>query len=282
MLAKKLVVEYKKKDKKKEFNGIDLLTTKKLRSRLKKLQLSTKGVKTELIERLKNALEKESEVVQEVKKKKVEKPLILDPQLTMIIREQLEEQGEISSNDLLDIICLDCFQQKIKDLTGIEYCKNLKRLIISNNYITDLSPLTLLKNLEELWINGNNIKNLDALKGIKLKALSISSNICDITSLKHLSSLKYLNLSHCKLSDISPLKDLINLEELNLNNNQITDISPLKNHINLKSLSLMNNHVQNIEQIKDLNIRELYLKGNNLKDLDVLSNMVHFKNFLLK
>ena len=58
-------------------------------------------------------------------------------------------------------------------------------------------------------------------------------------------------LDHNQISDISPLKDMTDLTYLDLNNNQISDISTLKNLTNLTNLDLKFNQTNN-DDIKEL------------------------------
>ena len=71
----------------------------------------------------------------------------------------------------------------------------------------------------------------------------IDNKISDITPLKRLTNLEYLDLSGNQISDLSPLTDLTNLKYLHLENNQISDLSPLAGLTKLCSLHLQTNPI---------------------------------------
>ena len=96
---------------------------------------------------------------------------------------------------------------KINNLSGLEYCINLKNIYFSRHNFTDLSPLENLLKLEKLFV--------------------LHTPVSDINPLTDLINLTYLNLGANEISDISPIKGLINLNRLLLTENHITDITPI-------------------------------------------------------
>ncbi|MGL5714283.1 MAG: leucine-rich repeat domain-containing protein [Paraclostridium sp.] len=81
---------------------------------------------------------------------------------------------------------------KISNLEGIQYCKNLKELEIITSDISDISVLETMINLESLFI--------------------VNSNISDMSAVSKLTNLRSLGLSQNQISDISVLENMINLE----------------------------------------------------------------------
>ena len=65
-----------------------------------------------------------------------------------------------------------------------------------------------------------------------------NNKIHDIFSLKNLTNLTVLDLSHNQITDITPLSNLINLQILKLDFNNISDITPLANLKKLEVLSI--------------------------------------------
>lgn len=92
--------------------------------------------------------------------------------------------------------------QGIELLDGVEYCKHVVTLDLSNNEISDISELKNLERLEELYLANNQIGYIDILS--------------------NLSNLRELDLSGNQIDDISPLLELDNLEYVNLIGNRIS------------------------------------------------------------
>lgn len=115
---------------------------------------------------------------------------------------------DVYQSDLLTLTELDGVVGSITDISGLEYCTNLRRLELSQNGgLRDLSALSKLDKLEHLGL--------------------FLSGVSDLRPLKNLTSLQYLNLAWSSVSDISPLLKLKNLHTLYLGNNFIADIRPL-------------------------------------------------------
>lgn len=175
----------------------------------------------------------------------------------------------------------------IKDITDLQYFKNLQTLDLSSNDITDISPLEKLPNLQWLTLNSDkNITDFSPLaKLTKLSRLSCNNtNISDLSPLKDLKELMYLCLENNQISNISPLKDFSNLLYVGLSHNQITDISPLKDLSKLEGVDLSYNQITDFSSINS-NIAgdgELKLDGNPIKSLDPIKNMKDLQEFSLQ
>lgn len=108
----------------------------------------------------------------------------------------------------------------IKNLSGLEYFRNLEYLDLSDNAVTDIHSLEHLTNLSVLSLDGNPVRDISALNG--------------------LTNLKILTLSNCQAQDYSPISNLVNLELLKLDNSTIVDLSALTSLKKLKYLYLAN------------------------------------------
>ena len=155
----------------------------------------------------------------------------------------------------------------MKSIKGLEYAKNLKKLKLNENEISDISPLKNLTKLEYLEIQRNRIVDVNPLKNLtNLKFLKLYNNLIeDIAPLSNLTNLTGLDLhynvtvggdeSHKIISkgitDISALKDLKKLEFLDISANRIEDISILKNFDKIKDLDFSGNRVKNYEGLGD-------------------------------
>ncbi|EDP24657.1 leucine-rich repeat domain-containing protein [Parvimonas micra] len=155
----------------------------------------------------------------------------------------------------------------MKSIKGLEYAKNLKKLKLNENEISDISPLKNLTKLEYLEIQRNRIVDVNPLKNLtNLKFLKLYNNLIeDIALLSNLTNLTGLDLhynvtvggdeSHKIISkgitDISALKNLKKLEFLDISANRIEDISILKNFDKIKDLDFSGNRVKNYEGLGD-------------------------------
>ncbi|GAB1805371.1 Ig-like domain-containing protein [Priestia megaterium] len=123
----------------------------------------------------------------------------------------------------------------LKSLNGIENLTNLKKLSINSARIQNLDAIKNLTNLEELQIEyDGSLKDIKAVEKLNnLKQLTLQGNsrsvnrITDISPLKNLTNLQYLDLSLNNIKDISSLKNLVNLQVVWLNENDVEDINPL-------------------------------------------------------
>ena len=218
----------------------------------------------------------------------------------------LHNEPTITSHLLLDVRILFASNSNIKNLTGIEYAKNLELLYlgsehksgegyVNRNKILDFTPIdgliNLLKldlsqcsisdasflseliNMEVLLLQENRLTDISVLSGMnKLITLDISNNpISDISPLARLTNLKDLSLHYTSISHISILSELPNLNRLNLTNNTISDISALSELTDLTSLFLGSNNISDISDLKELTqLKTLYLPNNNISDVSPL------------
>lgn len=99
----------------------------------------------------------------------------------------------------------------IKSLDGVEHCKQVVSLDVSNNEIYDISKLWDLDKLEELYLANNQIGYIDTLNNLlNLRVIDLSGNqIDDISSLLVLNKLEYVNLigNPISISQIEKLKE---------------------------------------------------------------------------
>lgn len=193
-----------------------------------------------------------------------EASLIKDPNLRKLILKNVQknENDTLTYDDLLNITYLDTNNLKdinnytkdieISSLEGLQYCSNLKVLLIRNGCsINDLSPLKNLTNLTNLQILTPSKNN---------ESISIKGEI----------------------SDLSPLSTLLSLQELVITNNTITDISTIANLVNLEKLSLTDNKIENIDVLNNLsNLKELDLNGNSISDLTPIQHLTNLEQILL-
>lgn len=151
----------------------------------------------------------------------------------------------------------------IKSIEGIQYAKNLKKLKLNENEISDISYLKDLDKLEYLEISRNRIVDIKPLEGLtNLTFLKLYNNwIEDLTPIKGLTNLTGLDVhnnvrqkmidgkrvnSH-GISDISMLKDLTKLNFLDVSANSLKDATVIKMFPDIKDMDLSGNHIETYE-----------------------------------
>ena len=192
-----------------------------------------------------------------------------------------EIKTEMESPDLL-IQLVD----GIQSLEGLQYARNLKRLIIvgnpphleggTDNNLSDLSPLASLENLEKLSFRFNNIQDitpLEALDNLSYLGLQYSVGLQDLSAIKELDQLTTLDLRHCYDADFSVLSEVTNLERLFLSSCTF-DINLLSSMTKLTHLECNGGNLVNLWGMYDLReMQTLDLSYNNINDINVLSGM---------
>jgi len=118
--------------------------------------------------------------------------------ITMLtINEYGHNRFEIPRRELEGLTgMLDMSNQGIEDLNGIEFCKNITGLDLSDNELVNITDLGHLISLQELYLSGNSIISIDSIMLLdRLKKLDLSFNsLDDIAPLVRLSSLEFVNL----------------------------------------------------------------------------------------
>ena len=103
---------------------------------------------------------------------------IPDKNFEKAIRETLNKPaGNITAADMNRITRIDGVGYSIKNLSGIEYAKNLTYLDLGVNEISDISGLGGLSKLRVAYLSLNKISDISALSGLtKLEILDLSIN----------------------------------------------------------------------------------------------------------
>ena len=115
---------------------------------------------------------------------------------TLLENYDLDKNNKITEYDLVNIEELDISNKNISDLTGIEYCENLKTIDADTNNISNLEPVRNLNKLSTIYFSVNKITDITPLSNKENLWGSLANNyITDITSLKEFkSSVNYIDL----------------------------------------------------------------------------------------
>ena len=141
----------------------------------------------------------------------------------------IRNDDELTQARMSHLTSLGFRNDKISDITGLEYAINLTALVIRKTQVSDLSPLKDLTNLRSLKVVDCNVSNVVPLGGLTaLTFLNVSGNtISDLTPLSNLTELTELWAMDNNISDITALAGLTKLRKLRLRDNSILDTSPI-------------------------------------------------------
>jgi len=156
--------------------------------------------------------------------------IIPDTGLEHAMRAAIEKpEGDIYRFELLRLTLFNGSGYDIKNLEGLQYCKNLTELYLISNLIDDLSPISGLTGLTTLLLTYNNILDVTPLGAlVNLVELDVANNLIgNIDSFASLTKLERLYLFNNQVTDLTPLTGLANLQTLKLANNPILEIGPL-------------------------------------------------------
>jgi len=107
----------------------------------------------------------------------------------------------------------------VESLEGLQYAKNLSRLVIVDNEVNDISALSQTYNLEYVNFEKNNISDISAFSQHgKITTLILCENdVEDITALQLLYRMETLDISTNPVTDLSPLSGMLSLGSLHIN-----------------------------------------------------------------
>ncbi len=171
-----------------------------------------------------------------------------DANLEFYIRTQIgKPSGTLTANDLAGVEEIYAASSGISDISGIEYCVNLKILDLSRNSIRSIEPLRGLRDLTYFAIHNNQVSDLGPLSNKqKLTKLVLWNN---------------------SIMDLSPLSALDNLKHLDVSRNDIEDITAIRELTNLEVLSIAYNNIRSIEAVRYLTkLYHFYIGGNPIYD----------------
>ncbi len=197
-----------------------------------------------------------------------------DKHLEAALREVLHEPKKEFTDELYArVYVLDAVNKGIKDLTGLEKCKNLRSLRLTKNQVADVKPLAGLVELQSLDLADNHIADIKPLAGlVNLQYLELSNNkVANLEPLKGLTRLNSLYLTGNQVKDLAPLAGLNRLWSLYLGKNQLTDIGPLAKLTRLSTLDLSDNQIDNVAPLASMTeLNLLLLERNRIADLQPL------------
>jgi Leucine-rich repeat (LRR) protein len=171
--------------------------------------------------------------------------------------------GIIVLSQLEKLTSLTLWAEKVTDISPLSVMKNLRSLSVDvENTCTDASELLPLVNLETLVFkpaSSEAIRNISKLTWLKGLHILIENETIDISPVKNLRNLEYLEIFeaiHEKTEfDISWISQLVKLREIELSGFKITDVSPFLKLPKIEVINVM------FSEISDENIALLKKTG---------------------
>ena len=209
-----------------------------------------------------------------------------DPYLEGAVRTAIDKpEGDILDSDLVGLESLNASSLCIQDLTGLEYCTDLKRLELNSNGTANIAQLRYLTKLTELSLRDNQINDIGPLATLtNLKLLLLQNNeIVDISALRNCVNLESLNLDGNRVASVTALRNLTGLSEVSLRDNQVTSIGGLSRLAQLALLFLRNNEIDDITALaNNTSLTHLELDGNLLTDVTALAKLTRLVELSLQ
>jgi hypothetical protein len=141
----------------------------------------------------------------------------------------LSPDATFSQDDAMSLKHLDCIDEGVTSLNGIEIFSALETLSVWENDIDDVSSLQDLTALKWLELGNNAITDISALAELsELTRFGASSNaIEDIDVVAGFSQLEWLNLDDNKITNVNAITGLSALRWLTIDHNNIDDAEAL-------------------------------------------------------
>ena len=100
----------------------------------------------------------------------------------------------------------------------------IKEIDCHNNHLTSLDGIENLVNLEKLFCWNNDLNSLEGIKNlVNLKVLSCSNNLLNsLEGIENLVNMEYFNCSANHLTSLDGIENLVNLKFLYCHNNHFT------------------------------------------------------------
>jgi len=179
---------------------------------------------------------------------------------------------------------LDCSEENIQSLEGIQYFTSLEVLKANNNMLVTLPDLLNLKELTRIELTFNSLVSVPNFSNqTKLKTLFLYNN--SLTSLPDLTgntALVQLIASNNFLTAIPELNSLVNLKKIDVGNNQITTLPSIEKLTVLEELTVWKNQLQMLPDLQyNVNLIKVNAGTNNIASTPDVSKNVNLQEFSL-
>ena len=174
-----------------------------------------------------------------------------EPLIETAVRWELgKPEGELTKDDLAGVTRIGLFGRQLygredqfwflgEHVYVREEAMREAGLWAENGGIESLEDLNQLPNLAEVYLYNQNITDVRALSGMNLTHLGIGYNpIVDVSPLRGMTKLKYLNICCVKTGDLSSIGALKNLETLAIAGMPVKSLGALAELSSLKEINL--------------------------------------------
>jgi|GEM_PF-4110547 len=224
---------------------------------------------------------------------------IPDSNLNKIVHDELliPMSDPLTSEDLARLVFISARNSDIADLTGMEYCINLRYADFSYNRISSLTPFSGNEAIQYLDISYNFLEDIEAISSIiNIQNLNLRSanqgayidNHFDLSPLLELSKISILDISDNQITVCDVISQLISLTELTaeqfvINTEESQKLSEL---VNLKKFITSDGKFTNVNffsgmpDINYISLSRCYLFTDNspFKDLSKLEYLAITQN----
>ena len=219
----------------------------------------------------------------------------------MVANFDINKDGVVTRLEALEAVTINV-PNSVTDLSGLEYCVNLKHLTIKSNGNIKALDTSTLALLESLDISGSSIETIDLSHNPLLKSLNCNSSrvaaldlaanneletiYCSSLSalknntliLENHRSLTTLNCSNSNLTMLN-ISGCPELYELNCGNNKLSELDVTKSP-KIEVLTINNNNIYELDLSKSVELRKFNCSYNQLRSLDLQACMkLHEYNF---
>ncbi len=206
--------------------------------------------------------------------------------------EELLDISALTGNT--NLVDVSFWSTKLKDLTPLSTCTNIKNLKIYMCFVDakTISPLKTLVNLEDLSLYGTNIDDFSLLAPCtKLKKIDVYATKpnegaeLDYSKLSEIKSLEEIHAGLTnKMTSVAFMKDLPKIRSIQFLGEDITDLETLENSTIEKirfwshSKKIDGAKIGKAKTLKELTLDGLYVMTN----IDALGNLTNLKELYIK
>jgi len=206
--------------------------------------------------------------------------VVPDPSLEAALRAEIlskrDNTDPLTVEDLATISRLVASRLGITSLAGLQHCRGLRLIDLSDNAISDLTPIADLTRLQSVTLAGNQIRDISPLSRlIAIQLLDLSRNQVDtLNAIGKMRNLRTLYVADNRVSSIAPLASLTNITALDLAGNSVSDLSPIAESRGLTTLEISDNQVRSLQPLTGLSgLSMLIMPNNPIESFDPLLRM---------
>ena len=196
--------------------------------------------------------------------------IVMDSGVRLTILFRNEKIIDLWKDYLLNIdIDYEANIEKYVDLFDLIWTNKYKSLEIFNEQ-------TRILNVNQLIIQGKAINNLSPLKGLtQLTYLELNNtSVTNLSALAELTQLTHLELNNTSVTNLSALAELTQLTHLKLNNTSVTNLSALAELTQLTHLELNNTPITDLSALAELTkLTHLELNNTSITDFSPLTQL---------